>query len=140
MVSIELGFNSCLTNTSQCLKATTHGLEMHFLFLHHVNQVYVHTYGPNERTIIFCRGKVDLQLSSSGTIIQLPCTVSAEMSLSHRTEEREERVQQIFSIFSLIRSISKYDSWYYAVENWFHFMLLTYLKILMSLGITLISL
>lgn len=90
---------------------------MHFLFLHHANQVYVNTYGPNERMIIFCMGKVDLQLSSSGTIIQLPSTVSAEMSLSHKTEEREERVQRIFPMYSLIQSISKYDLWYYAVEN-----------------------
>lgn len=38
-------FNFYLTNTSHCLKTTTHGLEIHFLFLYHTNQEYVNMYG-----------------------------------------------------------------------------------------------
>lgn len=38
-------FNFYLTNSSQCLKTTIHGLEIHLLFSHHINQEYVNMYG-----------------------------------------------------------------------------------------------
>lgn len=58
----ELRFDSYLANTSHCLKTTTYGLEIHFLFPHHTN-AYVHIYDPNERMIMFCMGIFNLELS-----------------------------------------------------------------------------